>query len=48
MLDKAFYLFEKMGFKEAAVLQGFVRDQEEQESDLVLLIKPLAEEPDYL
>ncbi len=41
VLDKAFYLLEKMGFKEAAVLQGFVRDQKGQESDLVLLIKPL-------
>jgi L-amino acid N-acyltransferase YncA len=48
VLDKAFYLFEKMGFKEVAVLKGFVRDQEDHESDLVLMIKPLAEEPDYL
>jgi L-amino acid N-acyltransferase YncA len=48
VLDKAFYLFEKMGFKEVAVLKGFVRDQEDHESDLVLMIKPLADEPDYL
>jgi len=39
MLDKAFYLFEKMGFKEVAVLQGFVRDMEGTESDLVLMTK---------
>ena len=43
VLDKAFYLLEKMGFKEVAVLKGFVRDKEDQESDLVLMIKPLAE-----
>jgi acetyltransferase len=45
MLDKAFYLFEKMGFKEIAVLKGFVRDLEGTESDLVLMIKFLNEEP---
>jgi L-amino acid N-acyltransferase YncA len=45
MLDKAFYLFEKMGFKEAAVLQGFVRDLKGAESDLVLMVKFLNEEP---
>jgi L-amino acid N-acyltransferase YncA len=44
MLDKAFYLFEKMGFKEVAVLKGFVRDLEGTESDLVLMIKVLNEE----
>lgn len=41
MLDKAFYLFEKMGFKEMAHLQGFVRDLQGNESDLVLMIKYL-------
>ena len=41
MLDKAFYLFEKMGFKEIAHLKGFVRDLEGNESDLVLMIKYL-------
>ena len=45
MLDKAFYLFEKMGFQEVAVLKGFVRDLEGTESDLVLMIKFLNEEP---
>lgn len=44
MLDKAFYLFEKMGFREVAVLRGFVRDLEGTESDLVLMIKFLNEE----
>jgi L-amino acid N-acyltransferase YncA len=41
ILDKAFYLFEKMGFKEVANLQGFVKDLEGTESDLVLMIKHL-------
>ena len=41
VLDKAFYLFEKMGFKELAHLPGFVRDLEGNESDLVLLVKYL-------
>jgi L-amino acid N-acyltransferase YncA len=41
VLDKAFYLFEKMGFKEMAHLQGFVRDLQGTESDLVLMIKYL-------
>jgi len=44
-LDKAFYLFEKLGFREVAVLRGFVRDLEGDESDLVLMIKFLNEEP---
>ena len=41
VLDKAFYLFEKMGFKEVANLKGFVKDLEGKESDLVLMIKHL-------
>lgn len=41
MLDKAFNLFQKMGFKEIANLKGFVRDLEGTESDLVLMIKYL-------
>ncbi|MBM4293655.1 MAG: GNAT family N-acetyltransferase [Deltaproteobacteria bacterium] len=41
VLDKAFYLFEKMGFKEVANLKGFVRDLQGTESDLVLMIKYL-------
>ncbi len=43
VLDKAFYLFEKVGFKEVAHLAGFVRDLEGAESDLVLLVKYLHE-----
>ncbi len=43
VLDKAFYLFEKLGFKEVAILKDFVRDTEGQEWDLVLMIKPLSE-----
>jgi L-amino acid N-acyltransferase YncA len=42
-LDKAYYLFEKMGFKEVAHLQGFVKDLEGTESDLVLMVKYLKE-----
>jgi L-amino acid N-acyltransferase YncA len=42
-LDKAFYLFEKMGFKEVANLKGFVKDLEGTESDLVLMVKYLSE-----
>lgn len=41
VLDKAFYLFEKMGFKEVAHLPGFVRDLAGAESDLVLMVKQL-------
>jgi len=41
-LDKAFYLFEKLGFEKAAVLQGFVMDKEGRESDIVLMTKSLA------
>ncbi len=41
-LDKAFYLFEKLGFTKAAVLTGFAMDAEGRESDIVLMIKSLA------
>ncbi len=41
VLDKAFYLFEKMGFKEVAHLPGFVKDLEGNESDLVVMVKYL-------
>ncbi len=41
VLDKAFFLFEKLGFEEATVLKGFVLDQKGTESDLVLMLKPL-------
>jgi len=43
VLDKAFYLFEKLGFKEVAQLKGFVRDLEGTESDLVLMVMNLHE-----
>jgi GNAT superfamily N-acetyltransferase len=42
VLDKAFYLFEKLGFEEVANLKGFVRDLEGNESDLVLMTKSLS------
>ncbi len=41
-LAKAFYLFEKLGFAKAAVLEGFALDKDGQESDIVLMIKSLA------
>lgn len=41
VLDKAFFLFEKMGFKEVATLKSFIKNIEGNESDLVLLIKHL-------
>ena len=41
-LDKAFYLFEKLGFGKAAVLKGFAMDTEGRESDIVLMTKSLA------
>lgn len=41
-LDKAFYLFEKLGFEKVAVLKGFVRDKDGRESDIFLMLKPLA------
>jgi L-amino acid N-acyltransferase YncA len=42
-LDKAFNLFEKLGFEKAAVLKGFVMYKEGQESDIVLMIRSLAQ-----
>lgn len=39
--DKAVYLFEKLGFKEVALLPGFVKDLEGNESDLALMVKYL-------
>ncbi len=41
-LTKAFSLFEKLGFRKAAVLPGFVIDAAGRESDIVLMIKSLA------
>jgi L-amino acid N-acyltransferase YncA len=42
-LDEAFFLFEKMGFKEAAVLKNFIKDQEGTYEDLVIMIMDLNE-----
>lgn len=42
-LDEAYFLFEKMGFKEAAVLKNFIKDQEGAYEDLVVMIKDLHE-----
>jgi ribosomal protein S18 acetylase RimI-like enzyme len=40
-LDEAYFLFEKMGFKEAAVLKNFIKEQEGTYEDLVLMIMDL-------
>jgi L-amino acid N-acyltransferase YncA len=42
-LDEAYFLFEKMGFKEAAVLKNFIKDQEGTYEDLVVMILDLNE-----
>jgi ribosomal protein S18 acetylase RimI-like enzyme len=43
-LDQAFFLFEKLGFKEAAVLKNFIKDLQGNYEDLVLMIKNIQEE----
>jgi RimJ/RimL family protein N-acetyltransferase len=40
-LDQAYFLCEKVGFKEAAVLKNFIKDQEGNYEDLVIMIKEL-------
>lgn len=40
-LDEAYFLCEKMGFKEAAVLKDFIKDQEGNYEDLVVMVKSL-------
>ena len=40
-LDEAYFLCEKMGFKEAALLKNFIKDQEGKYEDLVIMIKDL-------
>ena len=42
-LDEAYFLFEKLGFKEAAVLKDFIRDQEGKYDDMVVMIRDLKE-----
>jgi L-amino acid N-acyltransferase YncA len=42
-LQEAFFLFEKLGFKQAAVLKGFIMDQDGNETNLVLMVKDLKE-----
>lgn len=41
-LDEAYFLFEKLGFKEAAVLKGFIKDLKGEYQDLVLMIKDIS------
>ena len=42
-LNEAYFLCEKMGFKDAAVLKNFIKDQENKYEDMVLMIKNLNE-----
>jgi RimJ/RimL family protein N-acetyltransferase len=42
-LDVAYFLLEKMGFKEAAVLRNFIKNQEGKHDDLVVMILDLKE-----
>ena len=46
-LNEAYFLCEKMGFKDAAVLKNFIKDQENNYEDMVLMIKNI-NEPDPL
>ena len=41
-LDEAYFLFEKLGFQEAAVLKDFIKDLEGNYQDLVLMIKNIS------
>lgn len=40
-LDEAYFLCEKMGFKEAAVLKDFIKDHQGNYEDLVIMVKSL-------
>jgi GNAT superfamily N-acetyltransferase len=42
-LNEAYFLLEKLGFKDAAVLKNFVKDQEDNYEDMVLMIKDINE-----
>jgi len=41
-LDEAYFLFEKLGFKEAAVLKEFIKDFQGRHQDLVLMVKNIS------
>ena len=41
VLDEIYFLCEKIGFKEAAILKGFIKDQEGKYEDLVVMIMDL-------
>jgi len=41
-LDEAYFLFEKLGFKEAAILKGFIKDFQGRHQDLVLMVKNIS------
>ena len=40
-LNEAYFLCEKMGFKDAAVLKNFIKDQDKNYEDMVLMIKDI-------
>ena len=41
-LDEAYFLFEKLGFQEAAVLKDFIKDLQGNYQDLVLMVKNIS------
>jgi L-amino acid N-acyltransferase YncA len=41
-LDEAYFLFEKLGFQESAVLKDFIKDLEGNYQDLVLMVKNIS------
>ena len=41
-LDEAYFLFEKLGFKEAAVFKDFIKDFQDGYQDLVLMVKNIS------
>ena len=41
-LDETYFLFEKLGFQEAAVLKDFIKDLQGNYQDLVLMVKNIS------
>ena len=42
VLDEAYFLFEKLGFKQAAVFKDFIMDLDNNYEDLVLMVKDIS------
>ena len=47
-LHQAYFLFEKLGFKEAGVLPGFVKDMKDNYDNLVLMVLDIRRQPGIL